>query len=277
MSSISIPTVTLSDGTTLPALGQGTWFIGDDPQTRSQEIDALRTGVEQGMTLIDTAQIYGSGRSERLVGEAIQDLRDQVFLVDKVMPMNASRRGTIEACRQSLEDLGTDRIDLYLLHWRGGYPLADTLAAFDELISEGLILRWGVSNLDPRDLDELGARPAVNQILYNPSRRGPEFDLLPQHRRDGIVTMAYSPIEQGRLLDHPDLQDIAGRHGVSTSQVLLAWAIRDGDVIAIPKASSREHVMDNAAAAQLQLTPEDLAQMDEAFPPPTRAEPLEML
>ncbi|MGO0577853.1 aldo/keto reductase [Ornithinimicrobium panacihumi] len=277
MAASTIPQVTLSDGTQVPALGQGTWFIGDDQGRRTEEIDVLRLGIEHGMTLIDTAQMYGSGRSERLVGAAIQDCRDEVFLVDKVMPMNASRRGTIQACRQSLEDLGTDRIDLYLLHWRGGYPLEDTLAAFDDLQSEGLIRRWGVSNFDPADLGDLGATPAVNQILYNPSRRGPEFDLLPEHRRRGIVTMAYSPIEQGRLLGEADLEQVARRYEVSVAQVLLAWAIRDGGVIAIPKASRREHVLENAAAAQVQLSEDDLAVIDAAFPAPTAAEPLQML
>ena len=270
-------TVTLADGTVLPALGQGTWFIGDDPATRSREIETIRTGIELGMTLIDTAEMYGSGRSEDLVGEAIGDLRDQVFLVDKVLPSNASRAGTVEACERSLERLGTDRIDLYLLHWRGGHPLGQTVAAFEELIRQGLIGAWGVSNFDPDDLADLPKDPLVNQVLYNPSRRGPEFDLLPEQRRLGIATMAYSPIEQGRLLDDPVLAQVAGERGVSVTQLLLAWAVRDGDVIAIPKASTPEHVRENAAAGDLELTEEELAAIERRFPPPRRRVPLEML
>lgn len=270
-------TVTLRDGTTLPALGQGTWHVGDDTGGRAREIDTLRRGIELGMTLIDTAEMYGRGRSERLVGEAVRDCRERVFLVDKVLPANASRRGTREACERSLAALGTDRIDLYLLHWPGPHPVSETVAAFEELVGEGLIGRWGVSNVDADELAEYPATPLVNQVLYNPSRRGPEFDLLPAQRRAGVATMAYSPIEQGRLLRDPALSEVAARHDASPAQVLLAWAIRDGDVIAIPKASRPEHVEANAAAAGLALSADDLARIDAAFPPPTTKVPLELL
>ncbi|SJM51741.1 aldo/keto reductase [Gulosibacter sp. 10] len=270
---------TLPNGTEVPLLGQGTWYIGDRDESRAEEIATIREGVELGMTLVDTAEMYGSGRSESVVGEAIRPVRDRVFLVDKVMPMNASRRGAIAACEQSLEVLGTDRIDLYLLHWPGPHPLEATIEAFEELIERDLIGSWGVSNFDPDDLRGLPAQPQVNQILYNPSRRGVEFDLLPQHRaqRPPTTTMAYSPIEQGRLLTDPTLTRIAEARGVGVAQVLLAWAIREGDVVAIPKASTREHVRENAAAAALVLTPEELADIDAAFPAPTRPQPLEIL
>lgn len=274
-----IPTVTLGDGTVVPALGQGTWFVGDHPDVKGEEIAAIREGVELGMRLIDTAEMYGSGRSERLVGEAIAPLRDEVFLVDKVLPTNASRQGTMQACERSLQALGTDRIDLYLLHWPGPFPLAETVAAFEELVERGLIGAWGVSNFDVDELAQLPRTPLVNQVLYNPSRRGPEFDLIPAHQasQPSIGTMAYSPVEQGRLLDDPTLAGIAQRHGVSVAQVLLAWAIRSGDVIAIPKAARSEHVRDNVAAATLQLTAEDLADIDRVYPVVRRKVPLEVL
>ncbi|WP_437582638.1 aldo/keto reductase [Paramicrobacterium sp. CJ85] len=272
-------TVTLADGTTLPAVGQGTWYIGDDPRTRAEEIATLREGVELGLRLVDTAEMYGDGRSENLVGEAIAPVRDEVYLVDKVLPMNASRRGTIEACERSLRELGTDRIDLYLLHWMGSHPLSETVDAFEELIERDLIGAWGVSNVDADELGAFPSAPLVNQVLYNPSRRGLEFDLLPMQRsaRPTIATMAYSPIEQGRLLGDPVLQSVAERHDASIAQVLVAWAIHEGDVIAIPKASTREHVRENARALTLELTATDLAEIDAAFPAPSHAVPLEIL
>lgn len=271
--------VTLADGTTLPAVGQGTWYIGDAPRTRAEEIATLREGVELGLRLVDTAEMYGDGRSENLVGEAIAPVRDEVYLVDKVLPMNASRRGTIEACERSLRELGTDRIDLYLLHWMGSHPLSETVDAFEELIERDLIGAWGVSNVDADELGAFPSAPLVNQVLYNPSRRGLEFDLLPMQRRarPTIATMAYSPIEQGRLLGDPVLQSVAERHDASIAQVLVAWAIREGDVIAIPKASTREHVRENARALTLELTATDLAEIDAAFPAPSHAVPLEIL
>lgn len=274
-----IPTTTLANGTTLPLLGQGTWHIGDDPGTRAVEIETLRVGIELGLSLVDTAEMYGSGRSEDLVGEAIAPVRDEVFLVDKVLPTNASESATIEACERSLEILGTEHIDLYLLHWPGPYPVEETIAAFEQLRERGLIGAWGVSNFDPGEIANLPTAPQVNQILYNPSRRGPEFDLLPAHRssREHITTMAYSPIEQGRLLDDPAITEVADRHGLTTAQILLAWAIRSGDIIAIPKASSPEHVRANAEATELELTHEDLADIDSAFPAPTSPMPLDVI
>jgi len=273
----SAPTVTLPGGTELPAIGQGTWYMGDDPDRRAEEVAALRAGVEAGSTVVDTAEMYGGGRSESLVGEAIAPVRDQVFLVDKVLPMNASRRGTVEACERSLRALGTDHIDLYLLHWPGSHPLPETLEAFEELIERDLIGTWGVSNFDPDDLAGLPSPPVVNQVLYNPSRRGVEVDLLPRHEHERILTMAYSPIEQGRLLEDPQLRAVAEDLGASVAQVLIAWAIREGNVLAIPKAASADHAEQNAAAGDLRLTEAHLDAIDSAFPRPAHPVPLEIL
>lgn len=274
-----IRTVTLPSGARVPALGQGTWHMGDDPARRAEELEALRTGLDLGMTLIDTAEMYGSGASEELVGEAIRGRREEVFLVSKVLPSNADRRGTVEACRASLRRLGTERIDLYLLHWRGGVPLAETVEALEGLVREGSIGAWGVSNLDTDDLADLpeGAVPATDQILYNLTRRGPEFDLLPRCRELSVPVMAYSPVEQGRLLGHEALRAVADAHGATSAQVALAWVLRHEDVIAIPKASSRAHVEENRSAADLILGEEDFAVLDEAFPPPHRKHPLDIL
>ena len=266
-----------ADGQVVSAVGQGTWYLGDDPSAREEEIAALRAGIEAGLRLVDTAEMYGGGRSEDLVGEAIGPVREQVYLVDKVLPSNASRRGTIQACERSLQVLGTDWIDLYLLHWPGPHPLAETVAAFESLVQRGLIRSWGVSNFDPGDLAGLPADPLVNQVLYNPSRRGVEVDLLPVHRSAGITTMAYSPIEQGRLLDDPVLGSVARARGVSVAQLLIAWAVRQPGVIAIPKASSVAHAEENAAALGLRLEAEDLAAIDAAFPAPDNPVPLEIL
>jgi diketogulonate reductase-like aldo/keto reductase len=275
-------TTTLPSGETVPVLGQGTWFMGDHRNRRDEEIATLRTGLDLGMTLIDTAEMYGDGASEELVGEAIAGRRDEVFLVSKVLPSNASRNGTIAACERSLRRLGTDRLDLYLLHWRGRTPFAETIEAFEKLQRDGKIRRWGVSNMDVHDMKELLRAPggdavATNQVLYNLTRRGIEFDLLPQAQQRGLPLMAYSPIEQGRLSHYPEVQDIAERHGVTPAQVALAWVLRQQGVIAIPKASKTEHVRQNRAALDLQLTEQDLAELDEAFPPPSSPEPLEML
>ncbi|MDJ1131186.1 aldo/keto reductase [Streptomyces iconiensis] len=272
-------TVNLHSGTAVPALGQGTWHMGDDPARRDQELDALRAGVDLGMTLIDTAEMYGNGAAEQLVGEAVKGRRDEVFLVSKVLPSNADRRGTVQACRASLRRLDTDRIDLYLLHWRGSVPLTETVEALESLVREGSVGAWGVSNLDADDLDDLptGAVPETDQVLYNLSRRGPEFDLLPRCREASVPLMAYSPVEQGRLLDHPALGAVASAHRVTPAQVALAWVLRHPDVVAIPKASSVAHVEENRAAAELALTVEDLALLDDAFPPPKRKRPLEIL
>ncbi|MFD3514803.1 aldo/keto reductase [Streptomyces sp. NPDC058657] len=275
----SARTVTFPSGVRVPALGQGTWNMGDSRARRDGELAALRRGIDLGMTLIDTAEMYGSGASEELVGEAIRGRRDEVFLVSKVLPSHADSRGTVDACRASLRRLGTDRIDLYLLHWRGGVPLAETVEALEGLVNEGSIGAWGVSNLDVDDLDELprGALPETNQILYNLTRRGPEYDLLPWCRERSVPVMAYSPLEQGRLLGHGVLESVAQSHGATPMQVALAWVLRDDHVIAIPKASTVAHVQDNHAALGLALTDEDLKALDAAFPAPVRKQPLEML
>jgi diketogulonate reductase-like aldo/keto reductase len=275
-------TTKLPSGEAVPVLGQGTWYMGDEPRRRSEEIAALRLGIDLGMTLIDTAEMYGNGASEKLVGEAIAGRRNDVFLVSKVLPSNASRAGTIAACENSLRRLGTDHIDLYLLHWRGRVPFADTIAAFEALQDAGKIRHWGVSNMDVDDMREVigatgGEAISANQVLYNLTRRGIEYDLLPQSQARGLPLMAYSPIEQGRLTDYPEVQDIADRHGVTPAQVALAWVLRQQGVIAIPKASSTEHVRENHAALNLQLTADDLEELDGAFPPPTGPESLEMI
>ncbi|MFD0548292.1 aldo/keto reductase [Streptomyces rectiviolaceus] len=272
-------TVTFPSGVSVPALGQGTWRMGDDPSRRAEELAALRRGLDLGMTLIDTAEMYGSGASEELVGEAIRGHRDDVFLVSKVLPSNADARGTVDACHASLRRLGTDRIDLYLLHWRGGVPLAETVEALEGLVSRGSIGAWGVSNLDVDDLAELprDARPQTDQVLYNLTRRGPEYDLFPWCRERSMPLMAYSPLEQGRLLGHQALESVASAHGSTPLQVALAWVLRHDDVIAIPKASTAAHVEENHAALDLSLTDEDLKTLDAAFPAPVGKEPLEML
>ncbi|OTA40500.1 MAG: oxidoreductase, partial [Symbiobacterium thermophilum] len=248
-----IPTLSLPSGERVPVLGQGTWMMGESRRSRREEVEALRLGLDLGMTLIDTAEMYADGGAEEVVAEAIAGRRDQVFLVTKVLPGNASRRGTIEACERSLRRLRTDRIDLYLLHWRGRYPLAETLEAFAELVRAGKIRYWGVSNFDTDDMEELtglpgGAAVATNQVLYNLSRRGIEYDLLPWCRERRIPIMAYSPIEQGRILGNPALRRVAARHGATPAQVALAWLLRQKDVMVIPKAGRPEHVRENRAA-----------------------------
>ncbi|QCN94096.1 aldo/keto reductase [Azospirillum argentinense] len=279
---MTIPTTRLPSGTAVPVLGQGTWYMGEDSRDRAREAAALRLGLDLGMTLIDTAEMYADGGAEEVVGEAIAGRRDEVFLVSKVLPMNASRRGTVAACERSLKRLRTDRIDLYLLHWRGSHDFSETIAAFDTLMRDGKIGRWGVSNLDLQDMEELVGTPGgewvqTNQLLYNLTRRGIEYDLLPWCRGRGIPIMAYSPIEQGRMLRHPELRRVADRHGATPAQVGLAWLLRQDGVVAIPKASDPAHVRDNRAAADLRLDEQDLADLDRAFPPPRGPRPLEML
>ncbi|EYB69737.1 aldo/keto reductase [Deinococcus phoenicis] len=269
-------------GQPVPVLGQGTWMMGERPEHYREELRALQTGLDLGLTLIDTAEMYGDGASERLVGEAIRGRRDEVFLVSKVLPGHASRQGTVRACHRSLGWLGTDHLDLYLLHWRGAVPLEETVAALEDLRASGDIRAWGVSNFGPDDLRDLdrvtgGGQPATNQVLYNLTRRGIEFDLLPQSQARGLPLMAYSPVEQGRLLRQPALQDVARRHGATPAQVALAWVLRQPGVIAIPKAAREAHVRENRAALAVQLSGEDLAQLDRAFPAPTGPVPLEML
>jgi diketogulonate reductase-like aldo/keto reductase len=275
--------VTLPGGTAVPAIGQGTWHMGERGGDHDAEADALRLGLDLGLRLIDTAEMYADGGSELVVGRAIAGRRDSVFLVSKLYPQNASHAGTRAACERSLRRLGTDRLDLYLLHWRGSVPLAETVAAFEALRAEGKILRWGVSNLDTDDMEELLAVPGgdgcvTNQVLYNPEYRGIEFDLLPWCAAHEIQVMAYSPVGQGgRLLKHAALRNVADAHGVTPAQVALAWAVRHPHVMAIPKATKPEHVRANAASAGIALTPADLAALDAAFPPPRTRRPLDML
>ncbi|HJE28686.1 aldo/keto reductase [Stutzerimonas nitrititolerans] len=264
----------------VPVVGQGTWHMGENPAERSREIAALRLGIELGMTLIDTAEMYGEGGAEEVVGEAIQGRRERVFLVSKVYPHNASRRGVPQACERSLRRLGTDCIDLYLLHWRGQYPLAETVEAFERLREAGKIRRWGVSNCDVDDLQELGdiAACATNQVLYNPEERGIEFDLLPFCQAHNMPVMAYCPVGQGgSLLQDPAIVEVARRQGAQPGQVALAWALRQPNVLVIPKAVDPAHVRANAAAAELRLSDEELSILDGAFPPPRRKRALQMV
>ena len=274
-------TIRFPDGTTVPALGQGTWMMAEDPSRRTEEVAALRLGVELGLTVVDTAEMYADGESERLVGEAIGSLRDQVFLVSKAYPQNASRERLLRACEASLERLGTDRLDLYLLHWRGGVPLGETVEVMERLVDAGKILRWGVSNLDTHDMDEIveagGRACQTDQILYNLTRRGPERDLLPWLSAHRMPVMAYSPVEQGRLLAHQGLVVHAQERDVTPAQLALAWLLARDGVIAIPKAGSPAHVEDNRAALDLHLTAADLDRLDALFPPPRGRVPLEML
>jgi diketogulonate reductase-like aldo/keto reductase len=274
--------VVLPDGERVPALGLGTWNMGDDRAKRSAEIAALQCGIELGMTLIDTAEMYGDGRAEALVAEAIAGQRDKVFLVSKVLPNHASKRGTLAACEQSLKRLKTDCIDLYLLHWRGSEPFAETLEAFMQLQRAGKIRHYGVSNLDLADMREWwqctgGADTAVNQLLYNPLRRGIEWDLLPWLRERRVPIMAYSPLEQARLLKQKAFAALAARIGVTPAQLALAWLLANDDVIVIPKSGDAARVRENAAALEIKLDSAQRAELDRLFPPPSRAQALEML
>ncbi|HZF76621.1 MAG TPA: aldo/keto reductase [Acetobacteraceae bacterium] len=274
-------TATLPDGTTVPALGQGTWKMGERAADRPREADALRLGLDLGMTLIDTAEMYAEGGAEEVVAEAIAGRRDEVFLVSKVYPHNASRTKLPRALDASLRRLRVERLDLYLLHWRGSVPLAETAEAMAREVAAGKIARWGVSNLDVDDLEEMGgALPAcaTDQVLYNLEARGPEFDLLPFCAARRMPVMAYSPIGQGgALLRNRALAAVAARHGATPAQVAIAWTLRAAGVISIPKAADAAHVRENAAAAGIALTPEDLTELDAAFPPPRRKRPLEMI
>lgn len=275
-------TVRLPSGERVPALGQGTWNMGEKKKERAEEITALQLGVDLGLTLIDTAEMYGDGKSEELIAEAISGRREQVFLVSKVLPERATRLGMIKACEGSLRRLRTNWLDLYLLHWREKVPLEETLAGFETLVQDGKIRHWGVSNFEVGDMKELadlpgGSELTTNQVLYNLTRRGIEYDLLPWCREREVPIMAYSPVEQGRLLEEPELKKIASRHGATPSQVALAWVLRHDDVIAIPKAGKSRHVRENHGALHLRLSKQDLSELDDAFPPPTRKVQLEMI
>ncbi len=275
-------TLLLPSGRSVPILGQGTWEMGDDPSKRSQEIAALRKGLDLGMSLIDTAEMYGNGESEKLIAEAIGDRRDEIFLVSKVLPQNASQSGTIEACERSLKRLKTDRLDLYLLHWRGEIPLHETLEAFQYLKQQGKILDYGVSNFDVTDMEEAvdlaSNEIATNQVLYNLMARGIEKGLLPWCHERNIPIMAYSPFGHSReFLNHPLLLMIAIAHDVKPAQVALAWIFRQKGVLAIPKASTPEHVLENFKSLELKLSNDELRALDEAFPPPAKKMPLEVL
>jgi diketogulonate reductase-like aldo/keto reductase len=277
-----IRTTELPSGEAVPVLGLGTWRLAEGLRPRAEEAAALRLGLDLGMTLIDTAEMYGDGAAEELVGEVIAGRREGLFLVSKVLPMHARRLGTITACEGSLRRLGTDRLDLYLLHWRGEAPLEETLEAFSILVRAGKIRYWGVSNFDLSDMEELVALPggpsvATDQVLYNLTRRGIEYNLLPWCRERKIPIMAYSPIEQGRLLNKTALKNVAARHGATAAQVALAWVLRQEKLIAIPKAATPAHVEENRGALNVHLTGEDLAELDRAFPPPDRPVPLEMI
>jgi len=278
----SLRGVILPSGETVAALGQGTWRMSERGGDRAREVAALKLGLDLGLSLIDTAEMYGEGGAEEVVGEAVKGRRDQVFIVSKVYPHNASLQGVKLACERSLKRLKTDRIDLYLLHWRGNEPLAETVAGFEALRQAGKIRHWGVSNFDTDDMEELFALPqgkgcATNQVLYNLKHRGPEFDLLPWQATRKIPLMAYSPLEIGAFATHAAVKRIAGRHGVATRQVALAWILRRPDAIAIPKAADPDHVRQNRAALDLTLTSDDLAELDALSPPPKRKTPLSMI
>lgn len=274
--------VTLPCGEPVAALGQGTWRIGDDPARRQEEIDCLRRGIDLGLTLIDTAEMYGEGRSEALVGEAIEGRRDEVFIVSKVYPHNASRRSMQRSCDNSLRRLRIEAIDLYLLHWQGDVPLGETVEAFEALRRAGKIRHWGVSNLDTglmHELDDVPAGAAVqtDQVLYNLGRRGIEWDLLPWLRERRIPVMAYSPLEEGRLVKRRELMDFAKKHGMTPSQVAIAWLLAQDGVIPIPKTGSRKRLEENALALEHPLTTAQLQELDALFPPPKGPSALEMI
>ena len=281
--------VSLPDGARVPALGLGTWRMGEQARTRRHEIDAVRLALELGCRLIDTAEMYGEGGAEEVVGEALAGAisdgvvtRDEVFVVTKVYPHNASRKGVAEACGRSLARLRLDHADLYLLHWPGSHPIAETVAGFEALVSSGRIRRWGVSNFDAKGMARVwrtagGTACALNQVYYSASQRGIEHDLLPWQREHALPTMAYCPIDQGALATDNVFTAIGARHGVSAAQAALAWVMRTPDLIAIPKAVSAPHLRDNFAAADLRLTARDLADIDAAFPPPDGPEPLAMV
>ena len=272
----------LPNGTQSPALGLGTWRMGERADQRTQEVKALQHGIDLGLTLIDTAEMYGEGGAEEVVGEAIAGRRDGLFLVSKAYPHNASRQGAVAACERSLKRLGVETIDLYLLHWRGGIPLAETVEAFERLKSDGKIAAWGVSNFDAADMAELwaldgGSACATDQVLYHLGERGIEWELIPRCRERRVPIMAYSPLGQGEVLVEPAVEDIADKHGVAPATVALAWVLRQDGMIAIPKAANLDHVKANAAALGLILDPADLEALDAAFPAPNGPSPLAII
>jgi diketogulonate reductase-like aldo/keto reductase len=275
-------TVALRSGERVPALGQGTWHMGENRAGRAEEIATLRLGLDLGITLIDTAEMYGEGKAEELIGDAIAGRRDEAFLVSKVYPHNATRKGAVAACERSLKRLRTDHIDLYLLHWRGSVPFAETLEAFLALQKSGKIRHYGVSNLDLEDMQELRSVPggkgvATNQLLYNLTCRGIEWDLVPWLRKRRIPVMAYSPIQQARLVRNPKLADFARRHGMTPAQAALAWLFANDDIIAIPKTGKRERLKENFGALDHPLTKEQLAELDRLFAPPQGPAPLQIV
>jgi len=278
----TLPTIALRSGAAMPVLGLGTWRMGERRDRREREIAAVKAGIDLGVTLIDTAEMYGEGEAEKIVGEAIAGRRERMFLVSKVYPHNASRRGAVAACKRSLKRLGTDHLDLYLLHWRGDVPLAETVGAFQALQADGNIRAWGVSNFDSSDIEELlalrgGDDCAANQVLYNLGARGVEWDLVPLCRGAGIALMAYSPLDQGRLLRERALQTIAAKIGATPAQVALAWLLQQRDVAVIPKAVDVAHVHDNLSAARLHLDRAACEELDRAFPSPRGATSLRVL
>jgi diketogulonate reductase-like aldo/keto reductase len=274
-------TVTLPSGDTVPALGQGTWQMAGDRGRRAEEIASLRLGLDLGLTLIDTAEMYGEGAAEELIAEAIGGRRDEAFLVSKVYPHNASRQGAVAACERSLKRLKTDRLDLYLLHWRGSIPLAETIEAFAALQKSGKVRHYGVSNFDAADMAELwkvagGAVTATDQVLYNLVRRNAEPELLPWCRQRRVPLMAYSPIEQGRLARNARLTEFAAHHGMTPTQAALAWLLSRNDVIVIPKTGSRDRLKENLGALDHPLNEAQLVELDRLFPPPKGPQALEM-
>lgn len=282
MATYKIPQIQLPSGESVPAFGLGTWRMAESRSRRADEIAALRQGFELGLTLFDTAEMYASGGAEELLAEALGDRRKDLFIVSKVLPENASRKGTQTACERSLKRLKTDHIDLYLLHWPGSHPISETVAGMLALVEAGKIRHWGVSNLDLDDMKELvalkgGQGCATNQVLYNLSRRGIEHDLLPWQRQRKMSLMAYSPIEQGRILKNAALKAVAARHNASPAQIALAWMLRQEGVITIPKAGTAEHAREDYEALGITLTRPDLDELDRAFPPPKSAQPLSML
>lgn len=277
----TLPSTIFPNGISVPILGQGTWHMGESQTTRADEVSSLKLGLDLGLTLIDTAEMYANGGAERVVGEAIAGRRDDALIVSKVLPSNASRSKTLRACEDSLKRLGTDHIDLYLLHWRGGVPLSETVEAFERLQQDGKIRAWGVSNFDVDDMEEVEelapGKVATNQVLYNLSRRGIAFDLIPWCAEKRVPIMAYSPLDEGRLLGNATLKRVAAAHGATVAQIALAFVLATPDIIAIPKTGRPDRIRENLAALDIRLTKEDMATLDAVFPPPSRKRPLEMI